>query len=58
MFKLVGYFGQGSHISSHSALALKDIEHRRAIPYRYDEDMLNYQLDFDKFVEIVEGDIK
>lgn len=35
MLRLVGYFGEGSHISSHRALAVKDIFYRRAVPYVY-----------------------
>jgi glutamate/tyrosine decarboxylase-like PLP-dependent enzyme len=58
VLKLVGYFGQGSHISSERALTVKDIYYRRAIPYVYNEKKLNYELDFDRFVEIVEEDVK
>lgn len=35
ILKLVGYYGEGSHISSERALSLKDIYHKRAVPYIY-----------------------
>lgn len=37
LLKLVGYFGQGSHISSERALLIKDIYYRRSIPYIYSQ---------------------
>lgn len=58
VLKLVGYYGEGSHISSHRALFIKDIYHKRAAPYRYNPDIRNYEIDYDKFVAIVEEDIK
>jgi aromatic-L-amino-acid decarboxylase len=58
VLKLVGYFGQGNHVASERGLAIKDIYYRRAIPYKYVEEKLNYELDYEKFVEIVEGDVK
>jgi len=54
MLKLVGYYGEGSHISSHRALFIKDIYHKRAAPYRYNPVLRNYEIDFEKFKDIVE----
>lgn len=42
VLKLVGYFGQGNHVASERGLAIKDIYYRRAIPYKYVEEKLNY----------------
>lgn len=50
VLKLVGYFGQGSHVSSERALSIKDIYYKRSVPYRYNSDLLNYELDFERFV--------
>lgn len=58
VLKFVGYYGQGSHISSERALTIKDIFYRRAVPYVYNPAKLNYDLDIDKFVEILEEDLK
>lgn len=58
MLKLVGYYGEGSHLSSARALFLKDIHHRRAIPYVYNKDIFNYELDVDAFENMVEEDVK
>ncbi len=44
--KLVGYYGQGSHVSSKRALVIKDIYYQHAAPYRYNPDKLNYEIDF------------
>ena len=49
VLKLVGYFGQGSHISSERALTIKDIFYRRAAPYVYNKEKLNYEIDLQKF---------
>jgi aromatic-L-amino-acid/L-tryptophan decarboxylase len=35
ILKLVGYFGEGSHVSSQRGLANKDIFYRRSVPYIY-----------------------
>lgn len=53
IFKLVGYYGEGAHISSHRALFIKDIYHKKAAPYRYNTDIRNYEIDYEKFVAIV-----
>jgi aromatic-L-amino-acid decarboxylase len=58
VLKFVGYYGEGSHIASQKALMVKDIYYRRAVPYRYVEDNLNYEIDYEKFVELVETDVK
>lgn len=50
LLKLVGYFGQGSHVSSERGLLIKDIYYRRSVPYVYKKEKLNYELDFDRFV--------
>jgi hypothetical protein len=47
--KFVGYFGEGSHLSSRRGLPIKDIYHRRAVPYIYNDEIMNYELDVDKF---------
>lgn len=47
VLKLVGYFGQGSHISSERALTLKDIYYKRPVPYKYNPELMNYELDVD-----------
>ena len=49
ILKFVGYFGEGSHISSERALMIKDICHKRAVPYVYNPDILNFDLDVDRF---------
>jgi hypothetical protein len=49
VLKFVGYFGKGGHVSSQRGLLVKDIYHRRAVPYVYNEAILNYELDVDKF---------
>ena len=49
VLKFVGYFGKGSHVSSERGLAIKDILYRRAIPYVYNKEILNYEMDVDKF---------
>jgi glutamate/tyrosine decarboxylase-like PLP-dependent enzyme len=58
ILKLVGYFGEGSHISSQRALAVKDIFYKRNIPYVYNGSKLNYELDVDWLEEMMEEDIK
>ena len=35
VLKFVGYFGKGGHVSSQRGLLVKDIYHRRAVPYVY-----------------------
>jgi len=52
--KFVGYFGQGSHLSSERGLAIKDIFYRRAAPYVYNSKILNYEIDIVKFEEIIQ----
>ena len=36
----------------------KDIHHRRPVPYKYNETILNYELDVDKFEETLKEDIE
>lgn len=54
----MGYFGEGSHISSKKALFLKDIHYKRSIPYVYNQKKLNYELDVDNFEKTIEEDIR
>ena len=58
VLRFVGYFGEGSHISSHRGLAVKDIYYKRAVPYVYVAEKRNYELDFGKLREMVEQDEK
>lgn len=58
VLKLVGYYGQGSHISSERGLTIKDIYYRRGAPYVYNADKLNYEIDIAKFEAIIEEDVK
>lgn len=54
----MGYFGEGSHVSSERALDLKDICHKRPVPYIYNPEKLNYELDVDRFQEMISEDVK
>ena len=36
---------------------IKDIYHKRSIPYVYNKEILNYELDVDRFEELLEEDI-
>lgn len=56
ILKFVGYFGEGSHLSSERALLVKDTPYRRSIPYKYNPEILNYELDYEYLVRVVEED--
>ena len=58
VLKFVGYFGEGSFAGIEKALSVKDIFHRRSIPYIYNQEKLNYELDVDKFEKMVEEDVE
>ena len=55
--KFVGYFGEGSYVGCERALMIKDIFHRRSVPYVYNKDILNYELDVDRFEEMLAEDV-
>ncbi len=53
VLKLVGYYGEISHVSSHRGLYLKDVFYRRAAPCFYNKEILNYELDVAAFEALV-----
>ena len=58
VFKFVGYYGEGSHISSYRSLMIKDIYEKREIPYVYKPELLNYELDVAYFEKTLKEDIE
>jgi len=57
ILKLVGYYGEGSHVSSFRGLLVKDIYHKRAVPYTYSSKTKNFEIDLESFQAMIKSDI-